>query len=124
VHYLLQRQDLDVNFQSRHGENALLESVTYRKHDIAKQLLTRRDLEPDVLDFRDRTPLVMAVQYGYAHLVRLILIAGADPTTGAVLDLSEIENHMFYILFYILFSDKSHKTIHDSSDFQLQLRGE
>ena len=52
------------------------------RYDIARALLARRDLEVDVLDFRDRTPLVMAVQYGYSHLVRLMLIAGADPSTG------------------------------------------
>ena len=52
------------------------------RYDIARALLARRDLEVDVLDFRDRTPLVMAVQYGYSHLIRLLLIAGADPSTG------------------------------------------
>ena len=52
------------------------------RYDIARALLARRDVEVDVLDFRDRTPLVMAVQYGYSHLVRLMLIAGADPSTG------------------------------------------
>ncbi len=83
-----------MNFQSRHCENALIEAVTYRRYDIARALLARRDLEVDVLDFRDRTPLVMAVQYGYAHLVRLILFAGADPATE--------DDHGRNALFYAL----------------------
>ena len=65
--------------------NSILSSISYfisYRYDIARALLARRDLEVDVLDFRDRTPLVMAVQYGYSHLVRLMLIAGADPSTG------------------------------------------
>ena len=65
--------------------NFILPSIAYfdlYRYDIARALLARRDLEVDVLDFRDRTPLVMAVQYGYSHLVRLMLIAGADPSTG------------------------------------------
>ena len=65
--------------------NSILSSISYfisYRYDIARALLARRDLEVDVLDFRDRTPLVMAVQYGYSHLVRLLLIAGADPSTG------------------------------------------
>ena len=31
VHYLLMRPELDVNSQSRHCENALIEAVTYRR---------------------------------------------------------------------------------------------
>ncbi len=55
--------------QSRHGENALIEAVSYRRYDVARALVARRGTEVDVLDSRDRTPLVMAVQYGYAPLV-------------------------------------------------------
>ncbi len=55
--------------QSRHGENALIEAVSYRRYDVARALIARRGTEVDVLDSRDRTPLVMAVQYGYAPLV-------------------------------------------------------
>ena len=64
VHLLLQRDDIDVNFQSRHGENALIEAVTYRRYDIAKILVSRRDCNLDIVDERDRTPLIMAAQYG------------------------------------------------------------
>ena len=34
VHFLLMRPELDVNFQSRHCENALIEAVTYRRWGI------------------------------------------------------------------------------------------
>ena len=68
------------SFQSRHGENALLESVTYRRFDVAQALISRRDdTELDVVDNRDRTPLLLAAQYGYAPLVRLLLFSGCDP---------------------------------------------
>ena len=56
--------DIEVNFQSRHGENALIEAVTYRRYDIAKELVSRRDCQLDIVDERDRTPLIMAAQYG------------------------------------------------------------
>jgi len=56
--------------QSRHGENALVEAVTYRRFDIARALLQRSGTQPDVLDHRDRSPLITAVQYGYVPLVR------------------------------------------------------
>ena len=62
------------------------------RYDIARALLARRDLEVDVLDFRDCTPLVMAVQYGYSHLVRLMLIAGADPSTGEQITKEDVLN--------------------------------
>ena len=62
---LLARPDIDVNFQSRHGENALIEAVTYRRYEIAKTLVSRRDCQLDIVDERDRTPLIMAAQYGY-----------------------------------------------------------
>ena len=51
-------------FQSRHGENALIEAVTYRRYDIARTLSSRIDIELDIVDERDRTPFVMATQYG------------------------------------------------------------
>jgi hypothetical protein len=35
----------------------------------------------DILDSRERTPLIMSVQYGYSPLVRLLLFAGCDPCT-------------------------------------------
>ena len=47
------------------GENALIESVVYRRHIIARTLVLRRDTLLDVVDERDRTPLIMATQYGY-----------------------------------------------------------
>ena len=46
------------------GENALIESVVYRRHTIAKTLVLRGDTLLDVVDERDRTPLIMATQYG------------------------------------------------------------
>jgi ankyrin repeat protein len=64
VRLLLCREDIDVNFQSRHGENALIESVTYRRYEIAKTLASRPDCLLDIVDERDRTPLIMAAQYG------------------------------------------------------------
>lgn len=59
-----------LQLQSRDGENALVEAVTYRRYDIACTLAARPGTEVDVLDARDRTPLIMAVQCGYAPLVR------------------------------------------------------
>ena len=50
------------------GENALIEAVVYRRHMIAKTLVLRRDILLDVVDERDRTPLIMATQYGYVKL--------------------------------------------------------
>ena len=67
--------------QSRHGENALLEALTFRRYDMACALALRTDTDVDVLDTRDRTPLTLAVQAGHAHLVRLLLFAGCDPCT-------------------------------------------
>ena len=64
VRLLLDRPDIDVNFQSRHGENALIEAVTYRRYEIAKNMVSRRDIVLDIVDERDRTPLIMATQYG------------------------------------------------------------
>ena len=75
VHLLLRRPDIDVNLQScggrpmgiagtNLGENALIESVVYRRHIIARTLVLRRDILLDVVDERDRTPLIMATQYG------------------------------------------------------------
>lgn len=64
VRLLLDRPEIDVNFQSRHGENALIEAVTYRRYEIAKTLICRRDINLDIVDERDRTPLIMAAQYG------------------------------------------------------------
>ena len=61
---LLSRPEIVINFQSRHGENALIEAVTYRRYEIAKTLVGRRDILLDVVDDRDRTPLIMATQYG------------------------------------------------------------
>ena len=43
--------------------------MTYRKYDLARSLIMRSGTEVDVLDCRDRTPLIMAVQYGCASLV-------------------------------------------------------
>jgi len=90
VHLLLRRPDIDVNLQScggrpmgiagtNLGENALIESVVYRRHIIARTLVLRRDILLDVVDERDRTPLIMATQYGYTSLVRLLLRHGCDP---------------------------------------------
>ena len=39
--------------------------MTYRRYEIAKTLVSRRDILLDVVDDRDRTPLIMAAQYGY-----------------------------------------------------------
>ena len=64
VHLLLEREEIDVNYQSRHGENALIEAVTYRRYEIAKVLVSRRDCLLDIVDERDRTPLIMSAQYG------------------------------------------------------------
>ena len=75
VQLLLRRPDIDVNTQScggrpmgilgaNLGENALIESVVYRRHTIAKTLVLRGDTLLDVVDERDRTPLIMATQYG------------------------------------------------------------
>ena len=75
VKLLLHRLDIDVNVQNcggrpmgisgaNLGENALIEAVVYRRHTIAKTLVLRRDILLDVVDERDRTPLIMAVQYG------------------------------------------------------------
>ena len=75
VQLLLGRPDIDVNTQScggrpmgilgaNLGENALIESVVYRRHTIAKTLVLRGDTLLDVVDERDRTPLIMATQYG------------------------------------------------------------
>ena len=77
-----------------YGENALIEAVMYRRyapvsfynikdglskvfllrplkfhqfhfsHSIARSLVLRRDICLDVVDERDRTPLIMATQYG------------------------------------------------------------
>jgi len=80
VHLLLEREEIDVNYQSRHGENALIEAVTYRRYEIAKVLVSRRDCLLDIVDERDRTPLIMSAQYGYSPLVRLLLYYGCDPT--------------------------------------------
>ena len=52
------------SLQSRHGENALIDAITYRRYDIARTLVTRRDIELDIVDERDRTPFIMATQYG------------------------------------------------------------
>lgn len=90
VQLLLRRPDIDVNTQScggrpmgilgaNLGENALIESVVYRRHTIAKTLVLRGDTLLDVVDERDRTPLIMATQYGYTSLVRLLLRHGCDP---------------------------------------------
>ena len=57
--------------QSRHCENALIEALAYRRYEVARALVVRRGTEVDVLDGRDRTPLLMAVQYGHAPLVRM-----------------------------------------------------
>ena len=60
-----------------------MESVTYRRYDVAQALIARRaDAELDVVDNRDRTPLLLAAQYGYAPLVRLLLFSGCDPFAG------------------------------------------
>jgi len=80
VHLLLEREEIDVNYQSRHGENALIEAVTYRRYEIAKVLVSRRDCLLDIVDERDRTPLIMSAQYGYSPLVRLLLYYGCDAT--------------------------------------------
>lgn len=89
VFMLLSRWDVDVNFQGcggrrgigsgNFGENALIEAVVYRRHGTARSLVMRPDIVLDVVDERDRTPLIMATQYGYASLVRLLLRNGADP---------------------------------------------
>lgn len=42
--------------------------------------INRPDIEVDVLDARDRSPLIIAAQFGYTRLVRLLLFAGADPS--------------------------------------------
>ena len=79
VQLLLRRPDIDVNTQScggrpmgilgaNLGENALIESVVYRRHTIAKTLVLRGDTLLDVVDERDRTPLIMATQYGSVAL--------------------------------------------------------
>ncbi len=67
-------------FQSRHCENALLEAVSYRRFEIASLLLSH-SANPDVLDFCDRTPLILAAQSGSADLAHLLLDCGADPGT-------------------------------------------
>ncbi len=59
--------------KSRHGENALVEAMSYRKYDIARELILRPEAEVDVMDYRDRTPLIMAVQYGCAELVPIAI---------------------------------------------------
>ena len=64
VRLLLDRPEIDVNYQSKHGENALIEAVMYRRYETAKTLVSRRDILLDVVDERDRTPLIMAAQYG------------------------------------------------------------
>jgi len=90
AHLLLRRWDIDVNAQGcdgrrvctgsgNFGENALIEAVVYRRHSIARTLACRRDIVLDVVDERDRTPLIMATQYGYSSLVRLLIRNGADP---------------------------------------------
>ena len=71
---LLSRWDVDVNVQGcggrrgvgsgNFGENALVEAVVYRRHGIARSLVMRSDIVVDVVDERDRTPLIMATQYG------------------------------------------------------------
>ena len=76
VQLLLRRPDIDVNIQgcggrtrgvvtsTTLGENALIESVVYRRQVVARTLVLRRDILLDVVDERDRTPLIMATQYG------------------------------------------------------------
>ncbi|CAB4067395.1 unnamed protein product [Lepeophtheirus salmonis] len=60
------------------GKNPILEAVAYRKIEIAILLLHRSELNVNVVDEKERTPLIMAVQNGYALLVRLLLTRDCD----------------------------------------------
>ena len=87
--------DIEVNFQSRHGENALIEAVTYRRYDIAKELVSRRDCQLDIVDERDRTPLIMAAQYGYFTIYKSCSLHGFVNSKSSILYFSNRSKHWF-----------------------------
>ena len=64
VKELIAHPKINVNFQSRHGENGLFEAVSYKRMDIVEMLLSHPSCQVDILDQHDRTPFLVACQYG------------------------------------------------------------
>ena len=65
VKELLKHPGINVNYQSKHGENALFEAVSYKRKDIVDLLLSHPQCEVDLVDQHDRTPFLVSCQYGY-----------------------------------------------------------
>ena len=57
---------INLNYQSKHGENGLFEAVSYKRMDIVEMLLNHQNCEVDIVDQHDRTPFLVACQYGYS----------------------------------------------------------
>ena len=64
VKELIKHPRINVNYQSKHGENGLFEAVSYKRMDIVDLLLSHPSCQVDILDQHDRTPFLVACQYG------------------------------------------------------------
>ena len=64
VKELIKHPRININYQSKHGENALFEAVSYKRKDIVDILLQNSTCEVDIVDQHDRTPFLVACQYG------------------------------------------------------------
>ena len=60
VKELLKHPAINVNYQSKHGENALFEAVSYKRKDIVDLLLSHPQCEVDLVDQHDRTPFLVS----------------------------------------------------------------
>ena len=65
VKELIRHARININYQSKHGENALFEAVSYKRKDIVDILLENCNCQVDIVDQHDRTPFLVACQYGY-----------------------------------------------------------
>ena len=83
---LLAHPGINLNYQSRQGESALFEAVSYKRGDVVEMLVTHPSCQVclsscqvllsavtnpscqvDIVDQHDRTPFLVACQYGWVE---------------------------------------------------------
>lgn len=77
VQELVRDNRTNIDYQSKHGKNALFESVSYKRKDIV-DLLLAAGCNVDIVDQHDRTPFLVACQYGFEDIAVALIEYGCD----------------------------------------------
>lgn len=81
VQYLLEDQEMDVDFRTREGKTALHFCAEFNQLDILQYLLTNK-ADVDAVDQHHTTPLHLAAQVGNIESVKALLVVQANPNVS------------------------------------------